>query len=87
MNTDRISKDEHLDDSRDDLTFRHFNNFLKMYDDMIEESKNMNGGLLSNDYIYLKPVFQQIFDLIISSVETNQGDLINNDTDEDYLSE
>lgn len=70
-----------------DIVFEHLNNLLRIYDDMIIESKCMNGDLLSNDYIYLKPVFQQIFELILSSVESNKKSVIKEDSDEDYFSE
>ena len=49
--------------SSDDIIYKHFDTILRMYDDMIEEAKTMNGDLLSNDYIYLKPVFQEFFEL------------------------
>lgn len=86
MNTEYIYKDDEMRKT-DDVVFQHLNNFLKIYDNMIEESKCMNGDLLSNDYIYLKPVFQQIFELILSSVETAEENIIKEDSDEEYLSE
>ena len=43
---------------------KHFNHFLEIYDNIIEEAKNMSGELLTNDYIYFQPVFQQIMELI-----------------------
>ena len=86
MNTEYIYKDDEMRKT-DDVVFQHLNNFLKIYDNMIEESKCMNGDLLSNDYIYLKPVFQQILELILSSVETTEENIIKEDSDEEYLSE
>ena len=61
-----------ISDTSDDVIYNHFNNFLKFYDDMVEEAKSMSGGLLSNDYIYLKPVFQDIFNLIQDTVEIKE---------------
>ena len=85
MNTEQIYN--HDMKNSDDVVFQHFDNLLKIYDDMIEESKCMSGDLLSNDYIYSKPVFQEIFQLILSSVETIKDNIIKEDSDEDYLSE
>jgi hypothetical protein len=86
MNTEDINNNDDKI-TIDDVVFQHLNNLLKIYDNMIEESKCMNGDLLSNDYIYSKPVFQQIFQFILSSVETNKEHIIKEDSDEDYLSE
>ncbi len=85
MNTEQIY-DEDVKNT-DDVVYQHFDNLLKIYDSMIEESKCMSGDLLSNDYIYLKPVFQEIFQLILSSVESTKDNIIKEDSDEDYLSE
>ncbi len=85
MNTEQIYNDDVK--NTDDVVFQHFDNLLKIYDDMIEESKRMSGDLLSNDYIYLKPVFQEILQLILSSVESTKDNFIKEDSDEDYLSE
>lgn len=85
MNTEQIY-DEDVKNT-DDVVYQHFDNLLKIYDSMIEESKCMSGDLLSNDYIYLKPVFQEIFQLILSSVESTKDIIIKEDSDEDYLSE
>ena len=84
-----MNSEHNWDENENDMSsvYEHFNNFLKMYDNMIEEAKSMSGDLLSNDYIYLKPVFQEIFELILSTVETNKVINIKEDTDEDYLSE
>ena len=74
----------------DDVMYDHFNNFLNIYDNMIEEAKDMSGGLLSNDYIYLKPVFQDIFNLIQDSVKLKEKTLpyIKDESeDEDFLTE
>ena len=85
MNTEQIY-DEDVKNT-DDVVYQHFDNLLKIYDSMIEESKCMSGDLLSNYYIYLKPVFQEIFQLILSSVESTKDNIIKEDSDEDYLSE
>ena len=85
MNTEQIYNDDVK--NTDDVVFQHFDNLLKIYDDMVEESKRMSGDLLSNDYIYLKPVFQEILQLILSSVESTKDNFIKEDSDEDYLSE
>ena len=60
MNTNSQSSLE-CTDKPDEKLYHHFDTLLNMYDDMIEEAKSMTGYLLSNEYIYLKPVFQQFF--------------------------
>lgn len=85
MNTEKTYDGDVI--NSDDVVFQHFDNFLRIYDNMIEESKCMSGDLLSNDYIYSKPVFQEIFQLILSSVESTKDNIIKEDSDEDYLSE
>lgn len=74
----------------DDVMYEHFNNFLNIYDNMIEEAKDMSGGLLSNDYIYLKPVFQDIFNLIQDTVKLKEKThpyIKDESEDEDFLTE
>lgn len=74
----------------DDLIYNHFNDLLRIYNDMVEEAKNMSGGLLSNDYIYLKPVFQDIFNLIQDNIEVKekiQPYIKDESEDEDFLTE
>lgn len=77
--------------SSDDIIYKHFDTILRMYDDMIEEAKTMNGDLLSNDYIYLKPVFQEFFELFQFSFQIkdqNKHKTIKDySDDEDYYSE
>lgn len=77
-------------DCSDDVIYEHFNNILRIYDDMVEEAKNMSDGLLSNDYIYLKPVFQDIFNLIQDAIKVKEKTVpyIKDDSeDEDFLTE
>lgn len=74
----------------DDIIYSYFNNFLEIYDDMIEEAKSMSGGLLSNEYIYLKPVFQDIFNLILDTVKVKERTnpyIKDESEDEDFLTE
>ena len=79
-----------LSKTSDDIIYEHFNNLLRIYDNMVEEAKSMSGELLSNDYIYLKPVFQDIFKLIQDTVEIKEKTIpyIKDESeDEDFLTE
>lgn len=87
MNTNSQSSLESTD-RPDEKLYHHFDTLLNMYDDMIEEAKSMTGYLLSNEYIYLKPVFQQFFDLFESSIHIKDKNKIEDySEDEEYLSE
>ena len=73
MNTEQIY-DEDVKNT-DDVVYQHFDNLLKIYDSMIEESKCMSGDLLSNDYIYITFLLFFLFvtlNLIVNSFLKNK---------------
>ena len=76
-----------------DIVYQHYDDLLLIYKDMIEEAKRMSGFILSNDFIYFKPVFQDFFELFVSSIKVKENENDSNGldikdySDEDYFSD